>query len=1070
MRPLASLIALGVRNPVMANLAMVCILVGGYLATGGMVRETYPAFSLDHIAIDVVYPGASPEDVEQSIAIKIEEAVEGIPGIREISSNSSEGGCSVYAALHTGADAARALKDIQDAVDRITTFPAGAEDPVVSERLVRHQVINVAISGDVPERTLKAMAEKVRDELIVDPDLSQISLIGVRDYEISIEVSEQALQRYGLSFNEVIAAVKRGSLDLPAGTLRTTDQEIILRTVGQRRSGAEFEQLVVISAPDGTLIRLGQIATVRDAFEETVKRGWFNGQPAAMVSVYKTEDQDTSTIARKVREYVAAQQGTLPAGLGMSIWADSSHDVDGRISMLIRNGGAGIILVLIVLTLFLNLQISFWVAVGIPASFAGGLIMLGVADQTLNMVSLLGLIMATGIIVDDAIVIAENIHTHKRRGVESFRAAIDGAAEMALPVLGSSLTTIIAFAPLLYVSGVMGKFIRVLPIVVIAAIVASAFEAFGILPTHLRHGERTAVPAGVRARVRGRLDGALAWVIERVYRPVVRAAVRGRLITLAVAAGILLIIVGVVAGGRVPFVLFPKGESNLLRARVRFPEGTPASVSEAAARQLEEAAGALNQQRDAAPGGGTPPVRQVFSNIGEWTGFWTETGSHLCEVTLELTPSEHRRLTGAQILDLWRSGLGRIHDAVTVEMIQYELGPTEKPLEIRLRGRDVEQLARAADEVADQLASYAGTREIETDLIPGKLEMQVALKPIARTLGLAEADLASQLREGFFGGEAVRVLREGEEVKVQVRYPLAQRRHLGDVARMRIRTPGGQEIPFSEAATVQTVRSYSSIWRQDGLRRVLVRADVDERRANAEEILHHLTAGFLPELQRRCCQENPFGDFSFSMGGQRAQMRESLGSLTKGMAMALVAIYAVLASMLRSYLQPVIIMVAIPLGMVGAVLGHRILGYDLTIMSVFGAVALSGVVVNDALVLLVRINREVRSGQPVFRAIVASGESRFRAVILTTVTTVAGLTPLLIERATQAQQLIPMVISLTFGLIFATLLTLLVVPALYLAVNDLRRLVRWLHRGGAYPSPEAIEQADATPGELLPTG
>jgi multidrug efflux pump subunit AcrB len=531
----------------------------------------------------------------------------------------------------------------------------------------------------------------------------------------------------------------------------------------------------------------------------------------------------------------------------------------------------------------------------------------------------------------------------------------------------------------------------------------------------------------------------------------VRVVVQRRLVTIAASAALFLIICGLVVGGRVPFVLFPKGESNLLRARVRFPEGTPATVSEAAVRQLERAAQDINKDDDA-------PVRQVFSNVGEWAGFWTETGAHLCEVTVELTPSEQRRRSGAEILDTWRAATGTVHDATTVEMVQFELGPTEKPLEVRLRGRDIEQLGAAADKLTARLATYAGTREIDTDLIPGKLEMQISLKPIARTLGLAEADLATQLREGFHGGEAVRVLRQGEEVKVQVRYPRDERGTLADVGRMRVRTPGGEEIPFSEAASVRTVRGYSAIWRQDGLRRVRVRADVDERRANAEQILRDLTASFLPEMEQRHRKEKPFADFSISLGGQRARMRESLSSLLRGLVLAVIAIYAILASMLKSYLQPAIITLAIPLGMIGAVLGHQIMGYDLTIMSAFGAVALSGVVVNDALVLIVRINREVRAGRPVFEAVVAAGESRFRAVILTTVTTVAGLMPLLLERATQAQQLIPMVISLSFGLIFATLLTLLAVPALYMAVNDFRRVIRWLHRGGDYPTPESVEE------------
>ena len=1063
MRSPGGLVAWGVRNPVMANLAMVCILVAGFLGAKGMVRETYPEFSLDHIAIEVAYPGASAEDVEDSITIKIEEAIAGLADFREVSSSSSEGRCSIWVSLRTGADTARIMQDIQDQVERITTFPVGAEEPVISERLVRNQVVNIAISGQASETTLAALARKVRNDLIADPDLSQVSLSGVRDREISIEVSEEALQRYGLSLAEVMAVVARGSMDLPAGTIRTRDEQITLRTLGQRQTGAEFEQLVVISAADGTLIRLGQIATVRDTFEETVRRGWFNQQPGVMVSVYKTPLQDTSTIAAKVREYVRGQQPELPEGIDMSVWADASRDVDGRISMLVGNGLIGMVLVLIALSLFLDVRLSLWVAVGIPTSFAGALIILGFTGQTVNMISLLGLIMATGIIVDDAIVIAENVHARKVGGLAPAEAAIEGTAEMALPVLGSSATTIVAFVPLLFVSGVMGKFIEVLPIAMIGAIVASSIEAFGILPAHLRHGSATGTApvsalARLRRGVRQFLDGALAWVVRRIYGPILDRAVRRWLFTLSLASACLLLTGGLILGGRTAFVVFPKGESHLLRARVRFPEGTPTAVSQAAVRKVERAALALNND-PRLTADGEPPVGQVSSVVGEWPGFWTETGSHLCQVTLELAPAETRRSSGESILDAWRNGVGTIPDAIIVEMVQQELRPVGKPVEIRLQGHDLGQLRRAADEVSEKLAGYAGIYEVEDDLIPGKRELRVSLKPVARTLGLTVADLASQLREGFFGGEAARVLRDREEVKVKVRYPREERRSLADVGRMRVRTAGGEEIPFSEAADVELVRGYSAVWRQDGKRRVRVWANIDERLANAEQILADMNAEFLPDLAGRYRSENMEADFSYSLDGPYARVRESLNSLMDGFAIALVVIYALLASMMRSYVQPVIIMATIPLGLVGAVAGHRIMGYDLTMMSLFGMVALSGVVVNDALVLIVRINRLIRGGQGFFAAVVQAGRSRFRAVVLTTVTTVAGLTPLLAERSSQARQIIPMVISLSFGLLFATVLTLLIVPALYVAVNDLRRLVSWLYRGGPYPAPEAVEGA-----------
>jgi len=1063
-----SLAALGVRNPVMANVVMISILGAGLFYSRGMVRETYPAFSLDYIGIDVAYPGATPADVEQSITIKMEEAISGLTEFREISSSSYSGGCSIWLELPQGSDLERVMADVKDRIERITTLPEGAEDPVVSERLVRTEVITIAISGDAPERTLRSLARQVRSDLIGDADLSQVVLSGLRDPEISIEVSEEALQRYGLSFNDVLAAVSRGSVDLPAGTIRTRDEEITLRTLGQRRTAAEFEQLVVISAPDGTLVRLGQVARVRDSFEETVRRAWFDGRPGAMVHVFKTPAQDTSTIARKVRDYVATKRAELPSGIRMDYWADSSRDVDGRIDMLLENGLAGVVLVLVTLTLFLDLRLSIWVAAGIPVSFAGALVVLNATGQTLNMVSLLGLIMATGIIVDDAIVVAENIHARKLGGMAPRAAAIEGTAEMALPVLGSSATTIVAFVPLLFVVGTMGKFIAVLPVAVIGAIVASGVEAFGILPAHLRHGEPGTAEVSrfgtLRGRLRLRRDAALAWLVGRVYAPLLARAARRRALTLATAGACLLVTVGLIAGGRTAFVVFPKGEAPLLRARVRFPEGMPTAVTEQAAQRVAAAAAALNGDPALHPAGEVPPVRHVAATVGEWPGFFTDTGSHLCEVTIELAPAEDRSVPGEAILDAWRNRIGQVPDALTVDVIQKELRPVGKPIEIKLQGHDIQQMRRAADKVKAQLATYAGVYGIEDDLIPGKRELRVSLKPVARTLGLTVSDLASQLREGFFGGEAVRILRDREEVKVQVRYPEEERRSLADVRRMRIRTAAGEEIPFSEAADVELVRSYSTIWRQDGKRRMRVWADLDERLANAEQILADMNAEFLPDLRRNCRAQNAAAEFSYSLEGPYARMRESLASLIDGFYLALVVIYALLASMMRSYFQPAIIMTVIPLGLVGAVIGHHVMGFDLTMMSVFGMVALAGVVVNDALVLIVQINRQMRAGLPVFEAVMAGGKSRFRAVVLTSLTTVAGLAPLLAERSSQARALIPMVISLAFGLIFATVLTLVVVPALYLAVNDVRRTARWLLRGGEFPSAEAVEEASG-PGE-----
>ncbi|MBN1492195.1 MAG: efflux RND transporter permease subunit [Phycisphaerae bacterium] len=1053
---LRGLIAAGVRNPVYAKMLVTVIVAGAVYAVHDLVRETYPEFSLDRVSVEVAYPGASPEEVEQGICLKVEESLEGLTGIRRVWSRAAANGALIMAELREDvADPRLVMLDIKDRVDRITTLPPEAERPVVAEVVVRHQVIHVAIYGDVPERAIKELAVEVKEELLAHALLSQVEWAGVRDDEITIQVSQEALLQYGLTLEAVAAIVAKDSLDVPAGTLRTRDEELTLRTTGQRYTAQEFEDLVVIAQPDGALIRLGQIATITDSFEESFKSGRFQGQPAAILEVYKTPDQDTSTIARIVREYVEHKRAALPAGLAMDVWADSSRQVDARIAMLAENGLFGMALVVFTLTLFLDFRISLCVAFGIPISFAGALMAMHWLGQSLNMITLFGLIMVTGLIVDDAIVIADSFRMRAAAGDPPALAAVNGAWEVAQPVLASSGTTVLAFLPLLFVVGIMGKFIAVLPVVVIAAIAFSTIEAFCILPSHLKHCLHTAgrppERSGRLERFRIAMEAGIDWVIVRLYRPLVRRAVRARAITIGASLACLLAAAGAVLGGRVPFTLLPEIDGDMLRARIRFPQGVPVERAREAVRQIELAAARLNDRAILAHAGEDDLVRRVFSVVGEWSGWIDEEGSHLGEVLIELAPAEERRLDSQVALAAWAEQAGIVHDAIAVTFTRAQQGPTEKPLEIRLLGNDLDVLLAAAEQVATKLGEFAGVTGVEHDLQPGKREVRIELKPMARTLGVTVEALAQQLRSGFHGGEAVRVQRRHEEVRVQVRYPDAERKHLAELENMRVRGPNGSEIPFRELASVHLERGFANIFHQDGQRRVRITADVDERRANAEQVLAAMNADFLAALPQQ------YPGVTVRLEGQHAQMLESLRSLFAGQVLALVAIYAVLGAMLASYTQPFVILAAVPLGFIGAIVGHAVTGHDLTIMSVFGMVALSGVVVNDSLVLLDQINERIRAGRPVLEAVLASGELRFRAVLLTTLTTVAGLAPLLLERSTQAQTLIPMAVSLTFGLAFATLLTLVVVPSLFLVLSDVRRASRWLRRGGAYPSAEAVE-------------
>lgn len=1048
-----SLVTGGVRNPVLVNLMMACILVGGVFAARGMVRESLPEFALDHIAIEVVYPGASTADVEKTICTPIEEALRGLRGVREISSSANENFGTVWVGLQSSVeDLDAALAEVKGRVDQITDFPELAEKPVVREMFIRSAVVNIAIFGDVPERTLKEYALEVRNDLVSNPGISQVSLSGVRNSEILIEVPQQALLAHDLSLAQVMAVVKNSSMDMPAGIIRTTDEEVTLRVTGQRFTAAEYERLVVIGRADSVVL-LGDIATVSEGFEDSVVRGRFQGEPAVMVQVYNTSKEDAIEIGRVVRDYVAARLVGLPDRLGMYVWADASRDIDSRITMLVTNGAMGVALVFLTLLFFIELRVAFWVAAGIPVSFAGALIVMYSSGATINLISLFALILVSGIIVDDAIVIGDSIRQRRRDGLAPDLAAIEGASAMALPVLGASITTIISFVPLLYILGVMGRLIYVLPVVVIGAICASAFEAFVVLPSHLSHGpsQRGGADGRPESRFRRRMDGFIDHVITDWYRPLYRLALERRVVVIAGALGLLLIALGMVFGGRTPLVMLSQEDGNFLRARVHFPEGTPVSVTRSAMERLERAALALNDDPELAPAADGPLVKQVYSLIGEFADFLPIRGNNLCETRVELMPAELRRIRDEVIMEHWRAKVGTIHDAIIFRISRQELGPLGRPIEIKLLGMDLEDMSAASERIQQELGKFEGVLSVEDDLVIGKREMRITLRPAARYLGMTLADVAEQLRHGFFGGEAVVLRRGRDEVKVRVRYPEDERKSIANLESIRIRTPQGDAIPFSEVADVEWARGYKIIMHQDGKRRVRILADVDDRIASAEDIMETLAAGFLDEVVA------DYNGLSWVFGGNREQMDESLSSLWKGFALALIAIYTVLGALLRSYSQPIVILVAVPLGLIGAVFGHAIFGLDLTLLSLFGVVALSGVVVNDALVLLDVINTRIKEGASVDQAVREAGELRFRAVTLTTITTIMGLAPLLFERSSQAQMIIPMAVSITFGELFGTALTLFVVPSLFLVVNDMRRFVHWLRNGGRYPSREQVE-------------
>jgi HAE1 family hydrophobic/amphiphilic exporter-1 len=1051
------LIAAAVHNPVATNLLMLILIIGGAWSALTLNRETLPQLSFDIIQVSMQFDGATPADIEKGVVVKIEEAISGLEGIRKSFSHAYEDLGLVWAELEPGADNRKVMDEIKDEVEKIETFPEQAKEPRFVELARRQQVINIAVFGDQPERVLKEVANGIRDDLMATPVISQVEVYGTRDYEISIEVSETALRRYHLTFDQIRDIVRRSSLDLPAGDLKTPSQDIVVRTAGQRYTGPEFEAIPLIMRSNGTLITLGDIAQVIDGFEEADRLGRFNGQPGVLVSVFKSNEEDALAIADTVRNYVAEKGPLLPPGLSLSVWADTSRVIRGRLQLLTNNGLMGLVLVILCLWLFMNLRLAFWVAAGLPVAFMGAFWLLDLHGSTMNMITMFACIMALGLLVDDAIVVGENIYSHWRRGTHPVRAAIDGASEMAMPVIAAVLTTVAAFLPLFLMEGILGKFIAVLPVAMVAALLISLFEVFIILPPHLAHS--LPPPDQQRApqrrwerwtqRLRQDIDAAIDWQITRVYLPVLRRAMELRLVVVAAAVAVLLLMLGLVLGGHINFYLFPKTDVDTIMARVTMPPGTPLQQTLQVTGRLETMAQKLNQYFQARGAAGDRVVQRMMTVVGSQSGFNPEVGSHAGEVTLELLPVEHRGISSNDILAKWREFTGEIPDALALTFGTPEMGPPGgAPIEVRLISDSFADLRQVADQVKAELATYPGVLDIQDDFRPGKLEAQLALKPAGRAVGLTLADLASQVHQGLFGAEAVRLQRGRDDVRVMIRYPAAERRALGDLETIRIRTPDGREVPFAEVATATLSRGYALIKHSDRHRVVTVTADVDTNVANAEKMLADLRSRFLPQLLVN------YEGMRYSFEGQHHETQRSVSSLYRGFVLALLLIYAILATVFHSYVQPLIVMSTIPFGLIGAVLGHVIMGHDLTMMSLFGLVALSGVVVNDSLVLLDFINRTVHRGTPIFQAVLMGGQVRFRAIMLTSLTTVAGLLPILAEKSLQAQFLIPMAISISFGLMFATFLTLLLVPALYMLLHDIRRLLHWLTTG-SWSHPDA---------------
>jgi len=1057
---------------VASNMLMAVILIGGLLVLPSVEQSIFPEVDSGKITVSVEHRGASPEEVEEGVCIKVEEAVAGIEGVERVRSRAVSGLGTVTLELESGADASEVLDDVKAAVDAIDTFPLEAESPLVSEFEVSKQVLNVALSGDLDEHSLRRLAERVRDEILGLPGISVVRLGNARPFEISIEVSESALRRWSLSFDDVVAAVRRSSFDLSGGSVKTAGGEILLRTKAQAYDRREFEELPLITNADGSRILLSDVATVVDGFEDTGQAARFNSEPAVLVRVYRIGDQRALDIADTVNEYIEENRASLPEGVHMTVWQDDARMLRSRLDLLLDNGRTGLLLVFLTLALFLRLGLAFWVTLGIPISFLGAVWLMPWVDVSINMISLFGFIVALGIVVDDAIVVGENVYAQAEEGLTGLAAVRAGVHQVSTPVVFAILTTIAAFAPLLAVPGIMGEFVGQLPLIVVPTLIFSLIESLYILPAHLSHlrakARRRSGLLRLWERIQDGITALLNAFIRRIYEPSLEVCLQWRYSVLAVGLSLVLLTFAAFGAGRVAFHFLPAVEADNVVAILTMPVGTPQEVTADAVRKIEAAAVEMRARVEERAGG--PVYQHVLASMGDQPfrndqsrGFGNDAvfnGAHLGEVNIELVPGEEREIGSTELANLWREMTGEIPDTVEL-LFTSNLFSTGSPIDIQLNGRDVSELRAVAAELKLRLAEYPGVVDISDSFRSGQRELRLELTPEAETLGLSRADLARQVRQGFFGEEAQRIQRGRDEVRVMVRYPEGERRSLADVEGMRVRVPAqGQargegvgrgapmaEVPFGVVADVVPARADAVIERAERRRSMNVTADVDLATNDPNVILADLQARVLPGL----LDDHP--GVGYTLEGEQREQSDTVGGMLRGFLLALVLIYALLAIPFRSYTQPLIVMLAIPFGIVGAIWGHLMMGMDLTIMSLFGVVALTGVLVNDSLIMVDFANARRRAGASVFEAVRRSGPARFRAILLTSLTTFAGLSPLLLERSLQARFLIPMAVSLGFGVLFATGITLIIVPVAYMALDDVQAL--WRRIWGKVPDVSA---------------
>ncbi len=1021
-------------NHVTANIMMLVFLIGGLFMTTRIKQEVFPEFSLDLVTITVAYPGASPEEVESGIVLALEEAVRGVSEIKRVQATASEGMARVTVELHAGVDGQKAYQEIDQEVARIVTLPKEAEEPQVRLQSMRRLVRNLVIYGDVSEQVLLELGEEARDILLQSPEITQVDVAGVRDMEIHIEISQDMLRAHGLTLDGVAQTVAAGALEMPGGSVRTEGGEILLRVKERRDWATEFARLPVITTASGAILLLADIATVSEGFEDSNVEQRFDGLPCVDVEVYRVGAQTPIGVSDEVDRVLIDIEGRLPPGVDVASTVNRSENYEQRLRLLLKNAFLGLVLVLIVLGLFLNMRLAFWVTMGIPVSFLGGLLLMPAIGVTINMITMFAFIIALGIVVDDAIVAGENIYEYRRRGMGFLQAAIQGARDVSVPITFSILTNIVAFLPLAFIPGFMGKIFVSIPMVVVTVFIISWVEALLILPAHLARGnsgEHKGLEGRIN-RVQQRVAAGLERFVKGRYSRFLHRVIDNRRVTVALGLVLLMLVLSYLFSGRMGMVLMPKVEADRAVVTAVLPYGVPLERAREVRGLLEEAAGRVIDEH-----GGDRLSEGIKGRVNE----------NMIEVTVYLTDPDERPMNTFRFTSLWREETGQIPG---LEMLRFEAdrgGPgAGAALTVELSHRDVETLNRASSDLAGRLAEFAYTRDIDDGYSPGKEQMDFRIRPEGQAVGLTASSVARQVRSSFYGAQALRQQRGRNEVKVLVRLPKEARRQEADVENLLVQTPAGTWVPLMRVASVERGRAYTSISRRDGRRTVQVTSGV-EPFDQTSVVQASLEATVLPSLVE------DYPGLSYSFEGFQADIKESMSALIGGFALAMIISYALLAIPFKSYAQPLVVMMAIPFGIVGAVLGHLLMGYGMSIISLMGIIALSGVVVNDSLILITYANKLRGEGLSAEEAIHKAGVRRFRPILLTTMTTYGGLAPMIFETSRQARFMIPMAISLGYGIVFATLITLVLVPSLYLLVEDgqagVARVMAWLRSRGS---------------------